>query len=272
MAEAARGIAAQPKCLVCSQPADKRCGTCKSAFYCSGAHQKQHWGSHKATCKTTKPTIVLVSLSKLGYLDTMYARFFEPLRTKATLSEALSPDTAISAISLPSVAAVIVTDAGIAERKNRRVVDQLVQYALTGGTVIFGMHFANFIRAEDGERMWRDVWGLPWSTGSMRRTAFALNRQSTLVLERPKKCVEGLSASYQMKALHIGGIRQEEGVYVASIAEYEEGEEEEGVAPMMNFDEVPVAFGRYGEGFVGYMGDTVAEPQSAIALLAMCGF
>ncbi|CAG7732682.1 unnamed protein product [Allacma fusca] len=39
-----------PKCLVCSEPASKRCSGCHEANYCCGDHQKQHWKQHKKVC------------------------------------------------------------------------------------------------------------------------------------------------------------------------------------------------------------------------------
>jgi len=38
------------QCAVCQEPCTKKCGRCKSVFYCSGEHQKSHWKSHKRSC------------------------------------------------------------------------------------------------------------------------------------------------------------------------------------------------------------------------------
>jgi len=38
------------RCPVCKAPAGLRCGRCKGAFYCSAAHQKAHFGTHKRLC------------------------------------------------------------------------------------------------------------------------------------------------------------------------------------------------------------------------------
>ena len=38
----------------CSAEALKRCGGCKSALYCSSAHQKEDWPSHKEFCRKAK--------------------------------------------------------------------------------------------------------------------------------------------------------------------------------------------------------------------------
>jgi len=38
-------------CPVCHQKAEKVCSGCHSVWYCSSNHQKDHWKSHKKTCR-----------------------------------------------------------------------------------------------------------------------------------------------------------------------------------------------------------------------------
>lgn len=43
------------KCAECGVAGvDKRCSGCRAVFYCSAAHQKKHWPSHKAQCKKVR--------------------------------------------------------------------------------------------------------------------------------------------------------------------------------------------------------------------------
>ena len=37
-------------CPICHQHATNRCSRCKSAWYCSVEHQRQHWKVHKPVC------------------------------------------------------------------------------------------------------------------------------------------------------------------------------------------------------------------------------
>jgi len=48
-----RGVsAAEKKCEICNKKKDlMRCSRCKTAWYCSGAHQQQHWSFHQRLCK-----------------------------------------------------------------------------------------------------------------------------------------------------------------------------------------------------------------------------
>ncbi|KAK2958696.1 putative zinc finger MYND domain protein [Blattamonas nauphoetae] len=48
--------AEKAKCAKCGRPADKRCSQCKSVFYCSADCQRNHWSTHKYSCKKVEPT------------------------------------------------------------------------------------------------------------------------------------------------------------------------------------------------------------------------
>ena len=42
------------RCVVCNNGAPLTCSRCKSTFYCSAKHQKNHWAKHKKICKPPK--------------------------------------------------------------------------------------------------------------------------------------------------------------------------------------------------------------------------
>merc|ERR1712113_546178 len=46
-----------PQCQSCATPCEKplRCGTCKTATYCSAKCQKEDWRFHKRICKKPEP-------------------------------------------------------------------------------------------------------------------------------------------------------------------------------------------------------------------------
>ncbi|GAA6005149.1 hypothetical protein JCM10207_008523 [Rhodosporidiobolus poonsookiae] len=41
-------------CPICKEKAGNRCAGCKDVFYCSRAHQVQHWPTHKPKCSAAK--------------------------------------------------------------------------------------------------------------------------------------------------------------------------------------------------------------------------
>ncbi|EPQ58293.1 hypothetical protein GLOTRDRAFT_26413, partial [Gloeophyllum trabeum ATCC 11539] len=157
--------------------------------------------------------ILLVSLDKEEFLDSMYKTLFKKLRTKANVSSVETSSATESALAARKYAAVLLTDGGLAQPKHRRTAQSLAEYARTGGTVIAGLHWATFTNLSYNNEFWRDAWGLPWKAGSYHRTTFALNFSSTAAQVRDCYTV---SRGFSMKALHLKGIRPEEGMYYPS--------------------------------------------------------
>lgn len=48
-------------CAICGKPTLMCCSACKSVFYCSEAHQVQHWEAHAADCIYSEPTSTIIS-------------------------------------------------------------------------------------------------------------------------------------------------------------------------------------------------------------------
>ena len=49
-----RLVCRMPLCAVCCGPASHWCGGCSNLWYCSPAHQRQHWADHKSNCRPTR--------------------------------------------------------------------------------------------------------------------------------------------------------------------------------------------------------------------------
>ncbi|CAB3386012.1 Hypothetical predicted protein [Cloeon dipterum] len=47
-------MSAGGKCVVCSQHTERKCGGCKSVFYCGREHQKSHWSTHRPECRPVR--------------------------------------------------------------------------------------------------------------------------------------------------------------------------------------------------------------------------
>jgi len=199
------------------------------------------------------PSVLFVSLEKQPFFEDMYAETLATLNSKARVQEVTHIASAIEHLSKPQAeyAAVVVTDAGIIEKDFIAVQEKLVEYARTGGTVIFGFHLASFARPLDLAKFFKDKWALSWKTGDYHRETFTLSHQALLMNRQNPD----LLPEYSMKALHLSGTKPEDRVYVAS----------------PNSAQSPAIFAKYGRGFLGYIGDVNTEDGTTKLLLAMCG-
>lgn len=67
-----------PLCTLCSNPAPFSCSRCHTASYCTPAHQKDHWVTHKDICKalSATPTDKLLTSLRQKYTTLGKPRFW----------------------------------------------------------------------------------------------------------------------------------------------------------------------------------------------------
>lgn len=210
-----------------------------------------------------KPSVLLLSLEHQVYFDEINAHFLSSLRAKTNLLQALNPAKALQYISLPHLAGVLVTDVGIANRKNGNVLAKLVEYTKSGGKVVLGGAFSFFMDKDELETFFRVSWGLPWTVGSCHRTTFSQNPRNDLVSRNPS-----LPASYSMKALHLGGFKPEMAVYMPTKDSHLESIVFAS-EPITDLSSAPIVFTTIGRGRLGYVGDINSEDSSTSVILAM---
>jgi len=58
-ADYSRNLTNEKLCVVCCKLSTLRCGRCKMLYYCTQAHQKQHYSAHSKTCVSSVPTASL---------------------------------------------------------------------------------------------------------------------------------------------------------------------------------------------------------------------
>lgn len=65
------------KCCICFETCKLKCSRCKMAYYCSVAHQHQHWEKHKWSCSIY---IELPTQDKTALKGTVYTSDFATMR------------------------------------------------------------------------------------------------------------------------------------------------------------------------------------------------
>lgn len=158
---------------------------------------------------------------------------------------------------------VLVADPGIIKAKND-VSQKLADYVRNGGTLVLGGCFSSHIRPSDLGSYMRGKWDLPWEVGSYHRTTMFLNRE---VVNRP---ASGLLSSYSHKAVFLKNVDPNMAWYVAT-----DRSEIESLVPMpgpgIDHSQTSIAFAKFGNGWIGYVGDVNGEQGTTAVVLEMLG-
>ncbi|KAI4178554.1 MAG: hypothetical protein LQ346_007409, partial [Caloplaca aetnensis] len=178
--------------------------------------------------------------------------------------EAKSAVAAQSLLATQSFKAVLIVDAGIAWPKNKPLQKQLASYGQQGGTILFCCLFSGFVRPPDMDSLW-SVFGLLWKYGAYHRTTFYLSQRMKNVLGQDR--ASRLLREYSMKTNHLKNVPDESRVYVP----LEQSQTQSAVFPPSSVDErqTPAALHKYGEGWLGFIGDVNNEQGTQLLLMAM---
>jgi hypothetical protein len=156
----------------------------------------------------------------------------------------------------------VADDEGIIRRKNSKLLSSLVEWVNAGGIAVVGSMCPSFLSGPEFDRFFKK-WGLPWKRGDYYRTTFVLNPSTHQLTINSAN----LTTPYSMKATHLKGVKAEDVLYAAT----EDSRVESHVFPPdpVDLSNVPVAYTRIGDGFLGYVGDANAEDESTSIILAM---
>lgn len=215
---------------------------------------------HKPSGNTPGPSssplpLLLISLDKRSFFDNMYAEVLAKIRSKVDVIEVTHIASAMRHLLKPheEYSAIIVTGPEIMKNDFVAIQRKLVDYANAGGTVILGFHFSSFAQFDKLAVFFKETWGLNWEAGNYRGDMFSLNpRANPDFLRRPHP---NLPQQYRMKALHLRNTRLEDRIYVSDPSSTQS----------------PAIFAKYGNGYLGWIGDVNTENGTTELLLTMCG-
>ncbi|KAL1963223.1 hypothetical protein VTN77DRAFT_8548 [Rasamsonia byssochlamydoides] len=202
----------------------------------------------------------------------MYSRLIDRLAERAKIQRASAADAAVrdlASFKEDPPKAILITDPGVTEKKQpKALLEHLLAYVRSGGTSIFCCTFSSFIRPSDFNQFSRTKLDLPWEFGDYHRTTVHLNRSNLrarqILDHRP--CVY---ESYSQKAVFLKKVDPSAAVYLST----EDSRTESHVFYLEKVDvgQTPVAFTRYGEGWLGYVGDVNTEEGSDEVILQCVG-
>lgn len=176
-------------------------------------------------------------------------------------------------VSDTTLRAVILADGALAqEAKYDRLRLKVIDYANSGGTVIFGATFASFIRPDKFDSFMWESWGLLWRFGDYHRTIVYLNKDNDSEMFKRFKEDPRLVASYSQRAVFLKFVLPEQKVYAP---------DEQSRTQSMFFMPGEVNYNwrtsvcwtktMCQSGWLGYVGDINCESESTAIVLSMCG-
>jgi len=218
----------------------------------------------------TKPDILLLQLGdeiQVSIFNDLYSALCQNFEAHYNLIKVSTSAAATNALLKPGPRqpkAVLVVDAGLAKRKNKVVQNKLINYAKTGGTLLFCCLFTSFVPPPNFSAMSRSM-ELGWGFGDYHRTIFALNPAFQSVFG--SEVFATLEKAYSMKTVHLTGVPAEAKVYVPT----EASRVQSAVFPPDEVDksQCPAVLQKHGDGFVGFVGDVNNEAGSQALIMAV---
>ncbi|KAJ6591722.1 hypothetical protein DFH09DRAFT_1137799 [Mycena vulgaris] len=211
-----------------------------------------------------RPRILVLSLFKEHSLYHLYTQLFDSVRSVTTLHFVESKAAFSSALRITKPSAVLAIDGAITTGDNLDVLQQLIQFTRQGGIVVCCCNFSNgldYITASEYFSQWR----LAWDAGSYFRTTVHLNQLRPVA----GMSLDGLAASYSVKALSLVHVLKEHAVYNPSSSSLIESHVFEADKFPVDQAEAPCAYAPVGQGYFGYVGDVNSEEDTTRAILAM---
>ncbi|KAH7042238.1 ribonuclease H-like domain-containing protein [Macrophomina phaseolina] len=115
-----------------------------------------------------RPTIDVLSLGALPWFEEMYGSLLDALDDCAHIRRVSTARAALESLTTVATkpAAILVVDAGIAQKGGLDIMNKLAEYVADGGTAIFCCAFSSFVRPSDLNSLFQASFGLSWKAGS----------------------------------------------------------------------------------------------------------
>ncbi|KAI0449707.1 hypothetical protein F5B21DRAFT_493511, partial [Xylaria acuta] len=135
-----------------------------------------------------------------------------------------------------------------------------------GGIAIVGGPFASFVGPNELNSWIGRRWRMPWRVGQYRRTTTVLLQDTHVGLEATTRA--HLVPSYRSEAWLLKHVPSSDSLYASP---EDASSEPEVFGPVPVGAQTAIAFGKCGQGWLGYIGDVDNQEGTAEVLLAMMG-
>lgn len=236
---------------------------------CSKLINRQGWKTHKIVCDPpsitlgiyTEPAVLHITFAKKFYFDKIYAVLLEKLQEGSKYLEAMSPHELTEILKTEKPTALLITDNTLMEDMYAGMRAKIVEFAKSGGTVIFCCWFAGTTEEEVIDKMFKTEWDLPWKCGGMFKITMRLNPYRWTKLH-----TVDLPDKPALRGYYLDSAMKEESVYISA------RERRANKASWVHDKgRSAVLFTHYGSGWIGFVGDDYARDGSADIICALCG-
>lgn len=218
------------------------------------------------TLATQRPRVGWIALNQAPQFLHFHMNLFTQISRKAAISH-----VSVSSQYLPFLRlhprAICLTDNALPtpglDPWFQRLWDATLDYVLRGGTVICMGSFSSSVRPEHLKAFF-SMAGLLWEVGDFHRTTVYLNKEYV-----PEDLQPYLADVYSVKGMFLKGVDPAEAWYLPG--EKSINEDIVWDKEPVNTENTPVARAKVGDGYVCFVGDCKIEPESRMAILAMCG-
>lgn len=215
-----------------------------------------------ATMSAKPKRVCLLALDKTSKLD-QQDYIMKALNAKADVSKLDDPAEITSLFTSTTRVPILALDHGLSATEHAPLLAQAVTFVKNGGTLIFA---ANFSPSSDHSAIEEifdsamekifDAFSLPWKFSESEPARFHLNPE----FDHPEIDLQDLAESYSVKAVNIRHVNDRDTMY-------------KGLAVNRTWyrQQTPVAFGKVGEGRVGYVSNLGEDENTAHVLMRLCG-
>jgi len=204
-----------------------------------------------------KSSVLVLSLDANVNPDELWGQLLDELRIKFDVVLAKSAEQVVDHLSfaLSLTAAVLVMDPLITDCRNYTVLRMINIYARTGGVVVLGGTFGSFKDHKELYRFLKEDWRMPWYPMKYSRShPHNINESSELEKLNHGVC---LPPACNISAWQLYSVPIPEMVYTPAL-------------PSPHAQAVSIAFGKFGRGYSGYVGEVDPQEASRKAIIAMC--
>ncbi|KAK7471091.1 hypothetical protein VKT23_002506 [Stygiomarasmius scandens] len=211
------------------------------------------------------PVIYILSLFQERFMSGTWSNLFAAMEEDAQVSPPIESVAELRLrMNTKKPTAILVIDAGITQPRFETVLNELVEYTKSGGTVVCCCNFTGDLSSSG--RPFFSNWDLPWDFSQYCRHSVILTATAASGLSQ-SNISQLEQTTFRYKLTSLVDVLPEHSLYKSGDIQTET---RNGVLIPSDPRETVVAYAPVGRGYLGYVGDANNLDFSSKAIMAMC--